>query len=319
MSKKIKLGFVVGIVFPIIIAATFVVGASSVTVVTQNCFTDVSTSDWFHDFVCWLFDNDITAGYQDGTYRPNNPITRAEAAVFIQRGYELAEANDDDTLGGLSCANSQIAKWSMPTSTWTCSDDEDTDTTYSAGDGLSLAGTIFNVDFAGSGTASTSSRSDHHHDGIYVNEGQVGSITSAMISDGTVSANDILDGEVLDEILDDDGDGSGLDADMVDGMDSTDFATASDLNSLDNRVSVLEGVSFSTYTTFNSGVDVSLNSIPCNADDILVGGGCGCNPPQTLEASIPNTPSGTPTFWMCGCSASGLINAFSVCLSVNVP
>ena len=41
--------------------------------------------------------------------------------------------------------------------------DGDDDTTYSAGDGLSLSGTVFSVDFAGSGSASTVARSDHDH------------------------------------------------------------------------------------------------------------------------------------------------------------
>ena len=41
--------------------------------------------------------------------------------------------------------------------------DGDDDTTYSAGVGLSLAGTQFNVDFAGSGSSNDVARSDHNH------------------------------------------------------------------------------------------------------------------------------------------------------------
>ena len=43
--------------------------------------------------------------------------------------------------------------------------EQDTDTTYSAGTGLQLVGTVFSVDFAGSGTAGTAARSDHDHGG----------------------------------------------------------------------------------------------------------------------------------------------------------
>lgn len=39
----------------------------------------------------------------------------------------------------------------------------DNDTTYSAGNGLGLAGTVFSVNFAGNGAATTASRSDHSH------------------------------------------------------------------------------------------------------------------------------------------------------------
>ena len=44
-----------------------------------------------------------------------------------------------------------------------------------------------------------------------------GGITTVMIEDGTLTAADMLDGEVLAEIIDDDGAGSGLDADQLDG------------------------------------------------------------------------------------------------------
>jgi hypothetical protein len=50
-----------------------------------------------------------------------------------------------NTLGKatLLCASGQVAKWSG--SNWICADDGDTDTTYSAGTGLNLSGTTFNV------------------------------------------------------------------------------------------------------------------------------------------------------------------------------
>ncbi len=46
-------------------------------------------------------------------------------------------------------------------------DNVDNDTTYTAGAGLTLVGTQFNVVFAGTGTASTVARSDHDHDARY--------------------------------------------------------------------------------------------------------------------------------------------------------
>ena len=71
---------------------------------TDNCFTDVSTGDWFHDFVCWMFDAGLTSGYPDGSFRPNNNITRAEVAVFMQQVAGAGSAGpvtDADTLDGL--------------------------------------------------------------------------------------------------------------------------------------------------------------------------------------------------------------------------
>ena len=50
------------------------------------------------------------------------------------------------------------------------------------------------------------------------------SVTSAQIVEGSVEDSDLADGAALAEILDDDGSGSGLDADTLDGQDSSEFA-----------------------------------------------------------------------------------------------
>lgn len=55
-------------------------------------------------------------------------------------------------------------------------------------------------------------------DNRFVNEAQDDSVTSGMIVDGQVAAGDLEDGAALAEIVDDDGSGSGLDADTVDGL-----------------------------------------------------------------------------------------------------
>ena len=68
-------------------------------------------------------------------------------------------------------------------------------TSVTAGTGLTGGGAsgdvTLAVNFGGTGSAATTSRSDHNHDATYVNEGQASSITSAMIIDGTITANDI--------------------------------------------------------------------------------------------------------------------------------
>lgn len=46
-------------------------------------FTDVSPSDWFYHDVAIALGEAYTAGYPDGTFKPNEIITRAQAAVFI--------------------------------------------------------------------------------------------------------------------------------------------------------------------------------------------------------------------------------------------
>ena len=50
-------------------------------------FTDVPQIDIFHDFVEKLIRNGVTAGCGGGAYCRNNPITRAQMAVFLLKAF----------------------------------------------------------------------------------------------------------------------------------------------------------------------------------------------------------------------------------------
>jgi hypothetical protein len=52
-------------------------------------FTDVPANHWAAAWIEQLYREGITSGYGDGTYRPGNPVTRAEMAVFIMQASEL--------------------------------------------------------------------------------------------------------------------------------------------------------------------------------------------------------------------------------------
>ena len=70
----------------------------------SDAFPDVPDSHWAHDFIKWLSDNGITSGFPDGTYRPDNNVTRAEMAVFVQQVAGAGSAGpvtDADKLDGL--------------------------------------------------------------------------------------------------------------------------------------------------------------------------------------------------------------------------
>ncbi|WP_455958519.1 S-layer homology domain-containing protein, partial [Anaerotignum lactatifermentans] len=52
-------------------------------------FSDVSANAWYYDAVAIAVEAGYCAGYEDGTFKPNATITRAEAAVMIAKAKEL--------------------------------------------------------------------------------------------------------------------------------------------------------------------------------------------------------------------------------------
>ena len=59
-------------------------------------FTDVSSDGEYHQAsILWLADKEITKGWEDGTFRPESYVTRADMAAFIRRlasKYEISDA-----------------------------------------------------------------------------------------------------------------------------------------------------------------------------------------------------------------------------------
>ena len=60
----------------------------------ENIFTDVSADDWFYEQVVGSIKYGWITGYEDGTFRPNNTITRAEVTTIVNR--MLGRAADKD-------------------------------------------------------------------------------------------------------------------------------------------------------------------------------------------------------------------------------
>ncbi|MGF2617985.1 hydrolase Nlp/P60 [Rossellomorea vietnamensis] len=49
-------------------------------------FTDVPSSYWAHSYINKLAASGLTTGYDDGTYKPENHVTRAQFTAFLYRG-----------------------------------------------------------------------------------------------------------------------------------------------------------------------------------------------------------------------------------------
>ncbi|GIN64098.1 hypothetical protein J27TS8_40910 [Robertmurraya siralis] len=65
-------------------AKSIVVGYQ-LTGTSNKSFSDVSKSNPYYQYINVLVANNITTGFKDGTFKPNQPITRAEFSSFIYR------------------------------------------------------------------------------------------------------------------------------------------------------------------------------------------------------------------------------------------
>ncbi len=57
-------------------------------------FTDVPENQWYSHIIASAFDQKIIKGYPDKTFRPNNTINRAEAAMIIYRAFPKIQKNN---------------------------------------------------------------------------------------------------------------------------------------------------------------------------------------------------------------------------------
>jgi hypothetical protein len=128
----------------------------------------------------------------DGTVvcEPDDDTTYSAGAGLVLEGTEF-RANRAETQWRVSdvCAAGSSIRAIDVDGTVVC--ETDNDTTYGAGTGLSLVGGQFSVNFAGTGSAGTASRSDHSHDAAYVNEGQANSVSTGMVQNSTLLLEDL--------------------------------------------------------------------------------------------------------------------------------
>ena len=61
-----------------------------------NPFTDVKAGKWYTDAVLWAMDKKLVTGYPDGTFKPDQTITREQAAVILQKYTEIHLGSDPE-------------------------------------------------------------------------------------------------------------------------------------------------------------------------------------------------------------------------------
>ena len=66
-------------------------------------FKDVNKNQWYYGYVAALANAGYISGFEDGTFRPNAPMTRAQAAKIIDLSYKLPlEAKTDNPFKDVS-------------------------------------------------------------------------------------------------------------------------------------------------------------------------------------------------------------------------
>ena len=93
--------------------------AGEPAVTGESPFTDVPAGCWYTDAIVWAAQNGIVCGFGDGTFRPNEAVTRAQAAVMLY-GYAAFTGADVTARADLSAYSDagQIPAWAMDAMRW---------------------------------------------------------------------------------------------------------------------------------------------------------------------------------------------------------
>jgi hypothetical protein len=82
-------------------------------------FPDVKAGEWYSDAILWAFRNEITLGYDDGNFGPDDPLTREQTVVIL---YRYAKARGLDVgaaaeLGKFADAGN-VSDWALDALKW---------------------------------------------------------------------------------------------------------------------------------------------------------------------------------------------------------
>lgn len=94
------LGLATSAVAPIIAAAP---------AFAQARFTDVSSGYWAEDFIVDLANKGIIAGFPDGSFKPNDPVTRAQFAAMVKNAF-----NQSKNRANVSFVDVPSGYWAAP-------------------------------------------------------------------------------------------------------------------------------------------------------------------------------------------------------------
>lgn len=82
-------------------------------------FTDVEKGTWYTEAAAWAYENGIASGFGDGTFGPNEKLTREQLAVFLYKyaqykGYDLTITGNIDSF----IDKDSVSPWAKDAVTW---------------------------------------------------------------------------------------------------------------------------------------------------------------------------------------------------------
>ena len=89
----------------------------------QLSFNDVAEGQWYTEAVRWAASEEIVGGYGDGSFRPEDAVSREEmAAIFYRyaqhKGYDVSVGEDTNILSYADAA--MISEYAIPAMQWAC-------------------------------------------------------------------------------------------------------------------------------------------------------------------------------------------------------
>ena len=82
--------------------ATVLYRLSSDKVSATNAFPDVPANEWYGEAFAWAQQKGIVTGFEDGTFRPMDEISRQDMALMLQRYAKTVKGTDTTPTGDLS-------------------------------------------------------------------------------------------------------------------------------------------------------------------------------------------------------------------------
>jgi len=82
------------------------------TLYASTPFADVNISEWYGPYVAWAAQNGIVNGFEDGTFQPNQSITREQMSLVIMRFADFQGLELADTVSGSTFSDDRlISSW----------------------------------------------------------------------------------------------------------------------------------------------------------------------------------------------------------------